>query len=64
MTNTSKPDADAWIAWSGGEPPVRGPARVVVKFRDGTTSAQGFAGEWLWEHYGGAADIVAYKVLS
>ena len=59
------PDADGWIPWDGGECPVMPDNAYRVKWRDGEISSVSLnIGSWLWNHDGGPADIVAYKVLS
>ena len=61
-----QPDADGWIPWAGGECPVDSKDWVEAKLRDGKAwiSEEGQPGEeWLWDHDGGADDIIAYRVV-
>lgn len=61
-----QPDADGWIPWAGGECPVDSKAWVEAKLRDGKAwiDEEGQPGEeWLWDHDGGADDIIAYRIV-
>ena len=61
-----QPDADGWIPWAGGECPVDSKDWVEAKLRDGKAwiSEEGQPGEeWLWDHDGGADDIIAYRIV-
>lgn len=54
-----------WIPWEGGECPVSGDKRVLVRLRDGYESAASPAHVWQWglmAEYP-EADIIAYKVV-
>ena len=59
-------DADGWIPWAGVECPVDEKALVEVKLRSGSAwidqEAQ-MGADWLWDHDGGADDIIAYRVV-
>ena len=61
-----KPDADGWIPWVGAECPVDEKALVEVKLRSGSAwidqEAQ-MGADWLWDHDGGADDIIFYRVV-
>ena len=61
-----QPDADGWIPWAGAECPVDSKDWVEAKLRDGKAwiGEEGEPGEeWLWDHDGGADDIIAYRVV-
>lgn len=61
-----QPDADGWIPWKGGECPVDEKVLVEVKLRSGSAwidqEAQ-MGADWLWDHYGGPDDIIAYRLV-
>ena len=63
---TPQPDADGWIPWVGAECPVDEKALVEVKLRSGSAwidqEAQ-MGADWLWDHDGGADDIIFYRVV-
>lgn len=51
------------VQWHGGSMPAELRGRLVwVRFSSGHV-AQGWAERFAWEHFGGPADIVAYRVI-
>lgn len=56
---------DGWITWAGGPNPLVPEVMHQRKYRDGQigdwTNGR-MAGDHHWEHVGGNADIVAYRV--
>ena len=61
VQETTKAD-DGWIEWTGGYLPVLVGSLVEVRMRCGETG-EDFAELWQWNHDGGEADIVAYRVV-
>lgn len=61
-----QPNADGWIPWAGAECPVDEKVLVEVKLRSGSAwidqEAQ-MGADWLWDHDGGADDIIFYRVV-
>lgn len=62
-----------WIEWKGGECPVHGMTPVIPQFRadpDRETAERDAGGKGIsahsyqWDHTGGGADIIAYRVVS
>jgi hypothetical protein len=59
----SRPSADGWIDWSGGECPCDELSEVEVHTRGGYTRA-GKARSFLWRHVAGSCgDIIRYRML-
>lgn len=56
---------EGWIEWRGGENPVPG-ERVDTRFRGFTIDEQTNdpSESWVWNHFGGSGDIIAYRVVS
>jgi hypothetical protein len=52
---------DGWIAWSGGECPVKKGVQLLVRLGDGFEFTD-VAGHSRWNHIGDAGDIVAYRI--
>lgn len=59
-----KTDADGWIEWAGGKPPVDNATVVDLKFRAGEIASGVEAGKYYWPHTGYEHDIVAYRICS
>ena len=53
---------DGWIEWNGGMRSVPAGQMVKYRLRSGSEYAKA-AVDLDWRHYGGIADIVAYKVV-
>jgi len=57
---------DKWVPWSGGECPVDGDLKVIVKRRDekddNSKRESYIAKEMKWGHFSTDEDIVAYKL--
>lgn len=62
----SRPDADGWYTWAGGENPVPG-RRVDVRWRDETARQAPdlvqFSDTWIWRHADIRSDIVAFRIV-
>tara|TARA_R110000765_G_scaffold244631_1_gene346842 strand:+ start:1486 stop:2232 length:747 start_codon:yes stop_codon:yes gene_type:complete len=48
----SRPSADGWIDWAGGECPCDENSRVEVEMRNGVKDSGLSAGVWQWKHFG------------
>lgn len=61
---TTKKTYGPWIKWHGGECPVPPDTPVEVKFRDGDSQSgySAYAYAYSWNHGGGIADIVEYRI--
>ncbi len=60
-----EPADDGWIAWDGGECPVREDAIVEIRWRDRATDID-LAGFYDWSVQNGeysASDIIAYRIV-
>lgn len=58
-----KPEADGWIKWEGGYPPVHSDIKVEVR-GVGQKTQLGRAGHFLWVNdYGGEYDITHYRIV-
>lgn len=58
-----KPNPDGLISWHGGENPVPG-KMVEYKIRDSQYTAMTRLSDTLvWDHTGGIADIISYRVI-
>jgi len=57
-----KPE-DLWVDWRGGRCPVKGDVDVEVRLRSGRQYLPAQAECFGWEHGGGDADIVSYRVV-
>ncbi len=59
-------DDDKWTEWTGGECPVSGDTKVIVRLRDGDEDEPCEAFAYRWNHGVGhesLCDIIAYKVV-
>lgn len=60
-----QPDAESWIEWQGGEPPIKNQSMILdVKYRDGTINNNKYdwTGNVFWQHSGHSSDIIAYRL--
>ena len=57
----SKPDANGWIEWKGGECPVGEDDLIDVKFSDGD-SVFGVDSDWDWSYDADICNIIAYRL--
>jgi len=58
--------ANGWVEWNGGSCPVGSKVWHQRKYRDGLVGGKttpDMAGDYHWNHDGGNADIIAYRVL-
>ena len=58
-----KAKKDGWITWSGGDCPVDKGASAYIKFRSGTITLTDYSSDWVWNHYGGDNEIIAYRII-
>jgi len=58
-------DAAGFISWGGkiNQAPLKRPRLVEVRLRNGERALGSSTTDWRWKHDGGAADIVAYRVV-
>lgn len=54
---------DSWIEWKGGIRPIGFLDDVEIRLRSGNEINGNSAGHWSWQHTGGIADIIAYRVI-
>ena len=59
----SQPSTDGWIPWAGGKCPIPNGTKYFVRLRIGEEYCDDMAGDWRWNHYGTAGDIIAYRIV-
>ncbi|ORM78327.1 hypothetical protein HA43_08255 [Pantoea eucrina] len=56
-------DNNDWIEWTGGKCPVNNRDIVDINLRGYGEFTDRVSGALMWEHSGGSADIIAYRVI-
>lgn len=64
----TKPDADGWIPWAGGECPIpdakAGEYEIIFRDLMRTKAVDTYsATAWVWRHLNGGSDITAYRLI-
>lgn len=52
-----------WIKWKGGSDPIKGPADLRLRFRNGKEAKGDDSRRWRWSDDQHEYDIVAYKIV-
>ena len=61
---TTKKIYSPWIKWHGGDCPVPPDTVVTVQVRIGRVLEPDRASAYMWNHVGGAGDIVEYRIIT